>query len=65
VGAAVGREGVEVGGEGTLMRLQVDKKAIRKSELLRLMISLKERKSILNFSWIEPRLEDVYLKVTR
>lgn len=61
----VQREGVDVSGEGTMMRLQVDKKVIRKSDLLRQMISLKEQRKIMNFSWIEPRLEDVYLKVTR
>jgi ABC-type multidrug transport system ATPase subunit len=57
----VEREGVAVSGEGTMMRLQIDKKMIRKSYLLRQMIALKEQRKILNFSWIEPRLEDVYL----
>jgi hypothetical protein len=34
------------------MRLEVDKKIIRKSELLKKLISLKEVASIKNFSWV-------------
>lgn len=47
----VERTGITVSGEGVMMRLEVDKKIIRKSDLLRQMIILKEEKKILNFSW--------------
>lgn len=43
----------------------MSKHRIRKSELLAGLIESKEREKILNFSWVEPRLEDVYIKVTR
>jgi hypothetical protein len=48
----VEREGITVSGDGVMMRLEVDKKMIRKSDLLRQMITLKEQRKILNFSWI-------------
>lgn len=53
----LGREGIVIESqEERQVRLRIDKKVVRKSELLRRLIALKEERSIINFSWIEPRL---------
>lgn len=43
---------MSISGEGVMMRLELDKKLIRKSDLLKQLISFKEQRKILNFSWI-------------
>lgn len=50
------KEGVSECGEGNRRKLEVSKQKIRKSEFLSGLIDSKERGTILNFSWIEPRL---------
>lgn len=51
--------------EKTLLRLEVKKKEVRMSRVLKVLQNLKRKGVIGSYSNVEPRLEDVYIKVTR
>lgn len=56
VTASFMNDGVSECGEGNRRKLEISKQKIKKSEFLSGLIDSKERKKILNFSWVEPRL---------
>jgi len=45
--------------------LEVERNSIRVSKLLRILQHFKQERIVESYSFIEPRLEDVYIKVTR